>query len=66
MGRNEGHVPGPMMCSVWPEYKECINQAAAADKRRQSEELGLASFLNQKWSLSLLQLLHQHRFPLLS
>ena len=54
------------MCSVWPEYKECINQAAAADKRRQSEELGLASFLNQKWSLSLLQLLHQHRFPLLS
>lgn len=66
VGRNEGHVPGPMMCSVWPEHKECINQAAAADKRRQSEELGLASFLNQKWSLPVLQLLHQHRFPLLS
>lgn len=58
VGRNERHVPGPMICSVWPEYKECINQAAAADKRRQSEELGLASSLNQKWSPPVLQLLH--------
>lgn len=33
-------------------------QAAAADKRRQSEELGLAGSLNQRWSLPVLRLLH--------
>ena len=26
VGRNAGHVPGPMICSVWPEYRECIRR----------------------------------------
>ena len=26
VGRNAGHVPGPIICSVWPEYKECIRR----------------------------------------
>lgn len=57
VGRNAGHVPGPMICSVWPEYRECIRRQQQIRGGSQ-EEPGLAGSLNQTWSLPVLQLLH--------